>query len=133
MIRKRLSVLIFATLIWSPSALPCLHGPAKPGVVIPVSQTAQQALILHDGKTEDLILAVDYNTAQADSLAWIIPVPSVPTEYGTEDGDLFSTLQKWVKLVRKEPQKPIPKGAKSAKAQKPPKKTCKKVPKGAKG
>ncbi|MEC7984903.1 MAG: DUF2330 domain-containing protein [Myxococcota bacterium] len=106
-------------LFWSKPAGACLH-PGKDFSSSPVTQSAQQALILHDGKTEELILSVQYHSKVAvDSLAWIVPVPSAPTEYGTADSKLFTELHRWGNLRRGSKYTTIAKGTKRSLPPKP--------------
>lgn len=78
----------------------CLHASRHEQKPTPVTQKGQQALILHHAGVQDLILKVEYNTGETAALAWIVPVPAVPTEYGAVDGKLFDALAGWVNLRR---------------------------------
>jgi hypothetical protein len=54
----------------------------------------QRALLLFDGEQETLVLQSKYDTADsatADSLGWVVPVPSVP-ELASMDADLAASL-----------------------------------------
>ncbi len=76
----------------------CLH-PGGSTQTTSVSQEGQQALIVHHDGVEDLILKVEYaGLAGAASLAWVVPVPAAPSEYGTTDAGLFEDLDNWVRL-----------------------------------
>lgn len=80
----------------------CLHaqGPAS----MKIGQKGQQALILHHDGVEELVLKVEYAGDAAPSLAWIVPVPAAPTDYGTVDTALFDALDEWVQLRRERPR-----------------------------
>lgn len=61
---------------------------------IPLEISYQQALLLFDGKQETLILQSEYNSpnsVMADSLGWVVPVPSVP-ELASVDADVAASL-----------------------------------------
>ncbi len=92
----------------APTAQACLH-PAGTRAKR-VTQSGQQALILHDGETEDLVLRVDYQGLRAPSLAWVLPVPAVPTAYEAMEPGLFEALGEWIDLRREPAQRPRAKG-----------------------
>ena len=67
-----------------------------------VKQTNQTALILFDGERQELILSADYYSAQPlKSLAWVLPIPALPTHYETASTKLFPALNRWAGLKRK--------------------------------
>ncbi len=70
----------------------CPHVPV--GYSVEVRETTKQALIFHDGKNAHLVLSTGFE-AQGPlpkSMAWIIPLPSLPVDYKVEDAGLFRTL-----------------------------------------
>ena len=68
----------------------------------PVKQTNQTALILFNGEEEELILSADYHTSErVKSLAWVLPVPSFPTQYEAASDKLLPVLNRWARLKRK--------------------------------
>jgi hypothetical protein len=91
----------------TPSAKACLHaeakmyGPTTRTDVFALSQKGQQALIIHHEGHEDLVMAFEVSaSAPLSSLAWIIPVPSVPDSYGTASPNLLGAVAKWTSLRR---------------------------------
>ena len=100
--RAAVVLAVFAALAARPADA-CLHAAGAAPTAEPISQRGQQAIILHDGTTEDLILRVEYEGVDAPSLAWIVPVPSMPTAYGAMDAKLFEEVGDWVQLRRVEP------------------------------
>ncbi|MEM9072967.1 MAG: DUF2330 domain-containing protein [Myxococcota bacterium] len=83
------------------AALACLHPGGGGSHTTSVTQNGQQALIVHHDGVEDLVLRVEYEgLAETPSLAWIVPVPAAPTDYGTADDALFDDLNEWVNLRR---------------------------------
>lgn len=92
----------FASLAARPADA-CLHAAGATPEAEPITQRGQQAIILHDGETEDLILRVEYEGADTASLAWIVPVPSMPTAYEAMDAALFDDVAGWVQLQRVQP------------------------------
>ena len=92
-----------ATLYASPITEACLHasGGAQSKETW-VKQTNQTALILFDGARQELILSADYYSADPlKSIAWILPIPALPTRYETASTELFPALNKWARLKRK--------------------------------
>lgn len=91
-------------LAWPSTALACLHAHGGGEAInTPVSQKGQQALILHNDGVEDLFLKIEYQAGETSALAWIVPVPAVPTEYGAADPALFQKLAEWAALERRRP------------------------------
>ena len=62
-------------LLWVGGAGACLHAGGG-SIKTPVTQGGQQAIILHDGKTQDLILRIEYGAESAERLGWVIPLPA---------------------------------------------------------
>ena len=92
----------YVTLHASPVTEACLHsdkGVQSRGTW--VKQTNQTALILFDGERQELILSADYYSEQPiKSLAWVLPIPALPTHYETASAALFPALNRWAKLKR---------------------------------
>lgn len=85
---------LFCALALVPGAsLACLHGPAEfPGEL---GESGQRILIFHQDGREELVLAVSFeSTAPVESLAWVIPVPSLPDHYETVDAAVFEDLSR---------------------------------------
>lgn len=66
------------------------------GMIVPppyrkVSETAQKAVIWHDGITETLILSINFK-GDAEDFGWIIPVPAKP-EVSKASDELFTALE----------------------------------------
>lgn len=100
-----LLALVLVSLTGSAIAHACMHPFAADNSRTRIKQLGQQALVLfHDG-VEELILKVDYafdadtyeGSAPA-SLAWVVPVPSIPSHYSAEEDGLFTVLDEWVGL-----------------------------------
>lgn len=78
-----------------------MYGPTTRTDVFALSQKGQQALIIHHEGHEDLVMAFEVSaSAPLSSLAWIIPVPSVPDSYGTASPNLLGAVAKWTSLRR---------------------------------
>lgn len=75
---------------WSTEA--CVHKPRGYSAVF--EEVAQQAIIVHHGGYENLILRVQYefkdpNQKRPAELAWVIPVPNAPVSYKVADPAVF--------------------------------------------
>ena len=114
---NRLCVLISMIMLYllSPTytAYACLHGVILSNnqtntKELIVKQSAQQGLILYKDGIEDLILKVDYVGEKSSSLAWVIPIPNVPTYYGVTDGQIFDDLSELLDVKRIVPVKATP-------------------------
>jgi acetolactate decarboxylase len=73
----------------------CPHVP--PDYKFVVKETTKEALIYHDGVNAHLIIRTGF-ASEGDfpkSMAWIIPLPSVPSSYKVEDPKLFRELFEW--------------------------------------
>jgi hypothetical protein len=94
------AVLGAAVVTASPSndARACVHiggvsGPER------ISQKGQHALALFDGSTEHLVLKIEYEAGEpVSSLGLVVPVPAIPSSYGTAPGELFDELHQWLPL-----------------------------------
>jgi len=63
-----------------------------------MSQTSQQAMIIHRGGYETLALGMDYRAEAAVSgLAWVVAVPNIPDLVETASPSLFQELEGWVR------------------------------------
>jgi hypothetical protein len=69
------------------------NGGIYPAIGLPtdVSIPAQEALVIHDGSQEVLILQIRFS-AEGDSFGWVIPVPAMP-HVEVADPGLFPALQ----------------------------------------
>lgn len=66
------------------------------GIIIPppyyqVQETAQKAVIWHDGNTETLILSITFR-GDAEDFGWVVPVPSKP-EVSKASDEIFTALE----------------------------------------
>ncbi len=80
--------------------LACCMVPA--GYAGRIGQDAQEALIVHDGHREELVLRINYKIEGAkmpESFAWVITVPNEPDAYAVADPDLFEKMDKLAKLL----------------------------------
>jgi hypothetical protein len=69
------------------------------GPPVAVTQRGQQAIIIHHDGREELIIEVDYQSAQAPpSLAWVIPLPSIPDRYEITSPTLFEEMEQAAEL-----------------------------------
>ncbi len=81
----------------STPARACLHPPRDARVSL--GESGQEALILYENGVEDLVLRVALRSDRPLSeLAWVVPVPTVPEEYGLARRGLFRALARWVRL-----------------------------------
>jgi hypothetical protein len=77
------------------SAVPlqaCLHTPVSYKDV--VTEKTKEALVFHDGKNAHLIIKTEL-ASEGDlppTMAWVIPLPSLPSSYKEEPHDLFEML-----------------------------------------
>jgi hypothetical protein len=70
----------------------CLHPPLSYKDV--VTEKTKQALVFHDGKNAHLIIKTEI-ASEGDlptTVAWVIPLPSLPVSYKEEQADLFEKL-----------------------------------------
>ncbi len=99
-------------LLWSPSALACMHAAGKN--TKPVVQAGQEAIIFHAAGVQDLLIKAAPADAGDGALAWVLPVPSVPTLYKAVGAAAFDQLHRQVALMRQGPQPRSRSAAKSA-------------------
>src|SRR6185503_9361078 len=73
----------------------CPHVP--PDYKFSVKETTKEAVIYHDGVNAHLIIRTGFASMGPfpDSMAWIIPLPSLPLSYKVEDKQLFKELFEW--------------------------------------
>jgi len=78
----------------TPLAWACIHGPE--GYEGEFHQEGQQALAVWDGGQEDLFLrpTVVFEEDAPAEIAWVIPVPSVPSHYAEDKGRALEDLVK---------------------------------------
>ncbi len=60
-----------------------------------ISQNAHDAVIIHHGGREELVLRIDYKIigeSMPDNFAWVITVPNEPDEYAIADANLFEDM-----------------------------------------
>lgn len=70
----------------------CVHTPV--GYRNVVTEKTKEALVFHDGKNAHLIIKTEL-ASEGDlppTMAWVIPLPSLPTSYKEEQADLFEKL-----------------------------------------
>ncbi|HEX8236325.1 MAG TPA: DUF2330 domain-containing protein [Abditibacteriaceae bacterium] len=70
----------------------CLHAPL--GYKDVVTEKTKEALVFHDGKNAHLIIKTELES-EGDlppTMAWVIPLPSLPSSYKEERADLFEKL-----------------------------------------
>ncbi len=70
----------------------CIHTPADYEEV--VQEKTKQAFLFHDGKNAHLIIKTELQTATRlpPTMAWVIPLPSLPSRYKEESPELFKEL-----------------------------------------
>ncbi len=91
-----LGVLTAMVVSWAPSAFACVHmmkeGGAESGV------KSIDAAVFHDGSKETLIFQVGVN-ADAEKVAWVVPVPTPPTDYDVAPENTFGAIAKYVSVT----------------------------------
>ncbi len=100
--RPGAALLVLLCMQAMPEAAACINPPSD--YKGRVDQSAQAAIVFFDGTREELILNASYKVTQGEqpkSLAWIIPVPSLPDHYAVESARLFPELQRKMKPQRK--------------------------------
>lgn len=105
----RMKLIGFAIVAVPSVALACLHATGGEAAQ-PVTQSGQQAIVVHHDGVEDLVLQVDYQGLASQTIGWIVPVPATPSEYGVGELQLFRDVGEWVNLRRQRPQ---PRGLRS--------------------
>jgi hypothetical protein len=79
----------------SPTSRPlgaCIHSPV--GYKDVVTEKTKEALLFHDGKNAHLVIKTELESdgALPPTMAWVIPLPSLPSSYKEERADLFEKL-----------------------------------------
>lgn len=72
-----------------------------------ISQNGQEAVIIHDGEREELILKINYKIegrTKPDNFAWVITVPNEPEKYALVEGKIFEQMNKLSKSVLRPPR-----------------------------
>ena len=89
------------------SAYPCIHPPADFSATI--SEKEKTAFLFHDGVNSHLVLntVLTSSASMPDKLAWVIPLPSLPSAYEEIPLQLFSGLQELIPRLRR-PDPPVP-------------------------
>lgn len=86
------AALVAALLFCSSPLRACIHGPRNYNEVL--SEKMKQALVFHDGQNAHLVIQTQLQSSKAlpSSMAWVIPLPSLPSRYEEADPKLFSDL-----------------------------------------
>lgn len=84
--------LLQSVLFGSGVAWACIHAPVTYKDV--VSEQTKEALLFHDGTNAHLVIKTNLKatTALPSSMAWVIPLPSLPSRYEEVDPGLFREL-----------------------------------------
>ena len=79
-------------LLAGPPCLACIHTPASYHQI--VTEKTKQALLFHEGRNAHLVIQTDLQAPGRlpDTVAWVIPVPVLPTHYAEADPGLFPEL-----------------------------------------
>ncbi|WP_168210480.1 DUF2330 domain-containing protein [Persicimonas caeni] len=115
-----LVALVLTASFFVPSSVSaCLHAMretvAQGSKTTELTQRGQKALIYHDGEVEHLVMDVSYASDEPlEKLAWILPLPAVPTDYGTVDPGFIDEVHGFFnpRWVREKPLRRL--GLKSA-------------------
>ena len=86
---KRFTGLSMVTVIAAGSLACCMVPRDYKGTI---SQSAQEAVLIHDGNREELILRINYQITgdkMPDQFAWIVTVPNEPDAYAVADKETF--------------------------------------------
>lgn len=104
------AVLAFAPLIPHDPVQACIHGPSE--FTVPIKAGGQAGLIFFAEGRQQMVIRPSYSvelpnkgkgrvkddaTSKLTSLAWLIPVPSLPDTYKEADEKLFSKLEEFTK------------------------------------
>lgn len=97
------TITLFIVLLLAGSAVLAPLAHADGGMFYPIhtlaDETDQQALIVYQGQTEDLIISASFR-GNTNDFAWVIPTPSEPT-ISKSSANIFSAL---LNLTKTEPQ-----------------------------
>ena len=108
---------LVAAALAAPPAEPCCMVPA--GYKGSISQSGQEAILLHHEGREDLILKIRYQitgAAMPDRFAWVITVPNEPDAYAVADPRLFEEVHSWAMPLVNPPKRSPSLGERSAPA-----------------
>lgn len=104
------AALAFAPLIPHDPVQACIHGPSE--YTVPIKAGGQAGLIFFAEGRQQMVIRPSYSvempedangkvkddaTTKLTSLAWLIPVPSLPDTYKEADDKLFSKLEEFTK------------------------------------
>lgn len=76
-----------------------------------ISQNRHQAILIHHGNQEELILRINYKITGAKApsqFAWIITTPTEPSAYHLADANIFSETSRWADRLTQPPRKKRP-------------------------
>lgn len=111
------TALAFAPLIPHDPVQACIHGPSE--YTVPIKAGGQAGLIFFADGRQEMVIRPSYTvelpedgkdkakndaSTKLTSLAWLIPVPSLPDTYKEADDKLFSKLAEFTKGEDKEKQ-----------------------------
>ncbi|MEO1997078.1 MAG: DUF2330 domain-containing protein [Planctomycetaceae bacterium] len=87
-----------------------------------ISQNRHQAILIHQGDNQELILRVNYKIAGAklpDQFAWIITTPSEPSQYRVAAANSFQEIAPWARRTLSPPRRNPPSRSLSSQADSP--------------
>lgn len=99
--------LLLAAVLYGKPACACCMVPRS--YIGSISQDAQEAIILHQGDQEDLILRINYKIqgdTMPETFAWIVTTPSEPSSYQVADPEIFSEVRRWASRLVAPPRRP---------------------------
>lgn len=76
-----------------------------------ISQNRHQAILIHQGDNQELILRVNYKIAGANlpnQFAWIITTPSEPSQYRVAPANSFQEIGHWARRTLSPPRRQPP-------------------------
>lgn len=86
-------VALWLVVCWASPASACVHAPRTyKGVV---TEKTKEALLFNDGVNTHLIIRTNLHATSGtlpDTMAWVIPLPALPSQYEEADPRLFSEL-----------------------------------------
>ncbi len=93
MTMRRLSALLLCLAAAVPVACACIHVPRTyKGTV---TEKTKEALLFHDGVNAHLIIRTNLQASSGslpETMAWVIPLPSLPSHYEEADPNLFPEM-----------------------------------------
>jgi hypothetical protein len=88
------SLFIASLIVWGTVEAPaCCMVPAT--YKGSIAQDAQEAVLMHDGDRQELVLRINYRIAgdtMPDTFAWVVTVPNEPDAYAVADAKLFKEM-----------------------------------------